>query len=196
MDNMIMKYRVVLENLDIALFTQLLQKVRKTAQSIKPSSEKPKEWKSVPQAVALSTSEKRKRLEGKEYESLLPIPCTSKELDVLLDKWIIDGVFKPIHVSREPTEEEWRDPHFYCLHCYVQHPTTKFLALCRLVHQRIKGGTLELSQPEAQRNPFLNRKRKGVAVVIIYVDLGNDECRHHSLYPLRLEPPFPNDAEF
>ena len=29
----------------------------------------------------------------------------SKELDVLLDKWIADEVFKPNQVSREPTEE-------------------------------------------------------------------------------------------
>ena len=41
------------------------------------------------------------------------------ELDVLLDKWIADGVFKPSQVSREPIEEERRDPHFCHLHNYV-----------------------------------------------------------------------------
>ena len=60
----------------------------------------------MPQAMTVSTDEKRKKSEGRQYESPPPILCTPKELDVLLDKWIADGVFKPNHVSREPTEEE------------------------------------------------------------------------------------------
>ena len=40
MTNMIKEYRVVLENLEISQFAQLLQKARKIAQSVKPSSEK------------------------------------------------------------------------------------------------------------------------------------------------------------
>ena len=43
MSNMIMEYRVVLENLEISHFVQLLQKARKTTQSVRPSSDKPKE---------------------------------------------------------------------------------------------------------------------------------------------------------
>ena len=43
-------------------------------------------------------------------------------------------------------EEERRDPHFCRLHNYVQHPTAECWALCRLVHRRIKEGTLELTQ--------------------------------------------------
>ena len=96
----------------------------------------------------MSTDKKRKKLEGREYESPPLIPCTPKELDVLLDKWIVDGVFKPNHVSREPTEEKWRDPHFYRLHNYVQHVTIECWAFHRLMHYRIKEGTLELSQLE------------------------------------------------
>ena len=57
-----------------------------------------------------------------------------------------NGVFKPNQVSREPIEEEQRDPLFCHLHNYVQHPTTECWALHRLVHHRIKEGTLELSQ--------------------------------------------------
>ena len=34
-------------------------------------------------AMAVSTSEKRKKPGGREYESPPPIPCTLKELDVL-----------------------------------------------------------------------------------------------------------------
>ena len=94
---------------------------------------------------------------------------------MLLDKWIIDEVFKPNQVSREPTEEEWRDPLFCHLHNYVQHPTTECWALYRLVHHRVKEGTLELSRLEVQRNPLSNHKRKGVVAVVICVDLGEDE---------------------
>jgi len=72
-------------------------------------------------------------------------------------------------------EEEWRDPRFCRLHSYVQHPTVKCWVLHRLVHCKIKEGTLELSQPEIQRNPLPNHKGKGVAVVLIYANLREDE---------------------
>ena len=40
MTNMIKEYRVVLENLEISKFAQLLQKARKITQLVKPSSNK------------------------------------------------------------------------------------------------------------------------------------------------------------
>ena len=98
--------------------------------------------------MAVSTGNQRMRTEGREYDTPLPLPCTPKELEVLLDKWITDGIFKPNQVSRKPTEEERRDPCFCRLHNYVQHPTAECWALCRLVHRRIKEGTLELTQQE------------------------------------------------
>ncbi|XP_075670331.1 uncharacterized protein LOC142640121 [Castanea sativa] len=144
MTNMIREYRAVLENLEISQFAQLLQKARKTAQSVKPSSDK----RSAPQAMAASTNERKRKTDGREYDTPLPIPCTPKELDVLLDKWIADGIFKPNQAAREPTDEERRDPRFCRLHNYVQHPTAECWALRRLVHRRIKEGTLELIQQE------------------------------------------------
>ena len=75
--------------------------------------------------MAISTGEKKRKSDGKEYETRQPLPCTPKELDVLLDKWIIDGVFKPNQVSRDPTEEQQKDLHFCCLHNYMQYPTTE-----------------------------------------------------------------------
>ena len=134
MTNMIREYRAVLENLEISQFAQLLQKARKTVQSVKPSADK----RSVPQVMAVSIGEHRRKTEGREYDTPLPIPCTPKELDVLLDKWIADGVFKPNQVSREPTEEKRRDLRFCRLHNYVQHPTIECWALRRLVHPRSK----------------------------------------------------------
>ena len=117
--NMIMEFRAVLKKLEISQFAQLLQKARKIVQSVRPSFDKPKKRRSTRQAMTVSTDKKKRKLEGKEYKSPWPIPCTPKELDVLLDKWIADGVFKPNQAYREPTEEEWRDPQFYRLHNYV-----------------------------------------------------------------------------
>ena len=75
----------------------------------------------------------------------LPLPCTPKELDVLLDKWITYRVFKPNQVSKEPTEKERKDLRFCRLYNYVQHPTVECWALRRIVHRRIRKGTLKLS---------------------------------------------------
>ena len=83
-----------MENLKISQFVQLLQKARKTAQSIMPNFDKPKEWRSTLQAIVVSIGEKKRKSGGREYENPPSIPCTPKELDVLLDKWIADGVFK------------------------------------------------------------------------------------------------------
>ena len=96
--------------------------------------------------MAVSTGERRRKTEGREYDTPPPLPCTPKELDVLLDKWIADGIFKPNQVSREPTEEKRRDPRFCRLHNYIQHPTAECWVLRRLVHRKIKEGTLELTQ--------------------------------------------------
>ena len=95
--------------------------------------------------MAISTNVKRKRLDGREYKSPPPIQCIPKELDELLEKWIVDGVFKPNHVSREPIEEEWKDLLFCQLHNYVQHAIVECWALHRLVHLKIKEGNLELT---------------------------------------------------
>lgn len=131
--------------------------------------------------MAVSIGKKKKKSKGREYESPPPIPCTPKELDILLDKWIIDGVFKPYHVSREPTEDKWKDPHFCQLHNYVQHVIVECWTLCRLIHRRIKERTLKLTQPKVQRNPFFNHKGKGVAAVVIYADSSKEEKDKPSL---------------
>ena len=93
----------------------------------------------------MSTGEQRRKTDGREYDTPSPIPCTSNELNTLLDKWIVDGIFKPNQVSREPTDEERKDSRFFRLHNYMQHPTAECWALRRLMHRRIKEETLELS---------------------------------------------------
>ena len=54
------------------------------------------------------TSERKRKTDGKEYDTPPSIPCTPKELNTLLDKWIAYRVFKPNQVFREPTEESRR----------------------------------------------------------------------------------------
>ena len=48
MGNMIMEHRVALENLEIFQFAQLLQKARKTGQSVRPSFDRPRERRTTP----------------------------------------------------------------------------------------------------------------------------------------------------
>ena len=75
--------------------------------------------------MIVSIGEKKRKSDGREYENPSSIPCTPKELDVLLDKWIANGVCKPNKVSRKPPKKEQRDLHFFHLHNYVQHATAE-----------------------------------------------------------------------
>ena len=49
------------------------------------------------------------------------------------------------------------------------------------MHRRIKEGTLELSQQEVQRSSLSNYKGKGVAMVVICADLGENEEENPAL---------------
>ena len=69
--------------------------------------------------MTVSIDEKKWKSNGMEYETPLPLLYTPNELDVLLDKWIADRVFKPNQVSKESTKEERRDLCFCRLHNYV-----------------------------------------------------------------------------
>ena len=136
--------------------------------------------------MAVSIGERRRKTDGKEYNTPPPIPCMPKELDVLLDKWIANEVFKPNQVSRKPTKEERRDPCFCHLHNYIQHPTAECWVLHRLVHRRIKEGTLELSQQEVQRNSLPKHKGKGVAAVVICANPGEDKEENSTLHAVAI----------
>ena len=135
--------------------------------------------RSATQAMAVSTGEQRRKTDEREYDTPPLIPCTLKEMNALRDKWIADGIFKPNQVSREPTEEKQKDPRFCHLHNYVLPQNVGRFG--RLVHHRIKDGTLELSQQEVQRNLLPNYKGKGVAAVVICADLGEDEEENPAL---------------
>ena len=95
-DNMLPKFRAHLENLDISRFAQLLQKARKTALSVKPHTEKPREKKNQPQVLTVSTANnKRKKSTKKTFEEPPPpVPYNTEEMITILDKWVADGIVK------------------------------------------------------------------------------------------------------
>ena len=161
---MLFDYRINLENLCITQFADLLQKTRRTAQTMRTKR------MLASQAITASVGEKRKRPDGKVFEEPLTIPCTTEELNHVLDKWIGDGVVRPFTVSKTPTEEERKNPLFCRIHNYVKHSTKDCWTLRRLFHKKLREGTLKLTQkePEVQRNALPNHKGKGVVTVVIY----------------------------
>ena len=115
--DMLFNYRLNLENLCITQFANLLQRTRRTTQTMRT--------KRMPVSLAMiaSVGEKRKRPDWKVFKEPPVIPCTVEELNHVLDKWIGDGVVRPFTVSRPPTEEE-RNNHLFCrIHNYIKHST-------------------------------------------------------------------------
>ena len=60
--------------------------------------------------MTTSIGEKRKRPDRKVFEEPPAIPCTTEELNHVLDKWSGDGVVRPFTRSRPPTTEERKNP--------------------------------------------------------------------------------------
>uniref|UniRef100_A0A2N9I6K9 Integrase catalytic domain-containing protein n=1 Tax=Fagus sylvatica TaxID=28930 RepID=A0A2N9I6K9_FAGSY len=139
-DNMLPEFRAHLENLDISRFAQLLQKARKTALSVKPHTEKPKEKRNQPQVLTVSTvSNKRKKSNERSFEEPPPpIPCTLEEMMVILNKWVTDDIVKLPEVSKKATEEDKKNSKFCYFHQYVH------------------------------VDPFLKHKEKGAVSVVIH----------------------------
>jgi hypothetical protein len=171
-DNMLPEFRAHLENLDISRFGQLLQKARKTALSVKPHVEKPKEKKTQPQVLTVSiVNNKRKKPNEKSFEEPPPpVPCTLEEIMAILDKWVADGIIKLPEVSKKATEEDKKNPKFCYFHQYVHHSTADCWTLRRKFHEKIQDGTLELPQARQKVyiDPFLNHKEKGTVSVVIH----------------------------
>ena len=78
--NMLFDYRLNLENLCITQFVDLLQRTRRTAQTMRTKR------MLVSQAMTALVGEKKKRPDGKVFEEPLVIPCTAEELNHVLDK--------------------------------------------------------------------------------------------------------------
>ena len=173
--NMLFDYRLNFENLCITQFADLLQRTRRTAQTMRT--------KRMPasQTITTSVGEKRKRSDGKVFEEPSAIPYTVEELNYILDKWIGDGMVRPFTVSRPPTEEERKNPLLCKIHNYVKHSTKDCWTLRRLFHKKLREGTLELTQKEleVQRNPLPNHKGKMVVAVVIHGNPAEPEGSFH-----------------
>uniref|UniRef100_A0A2N9GDZ7 Integrase catalytic domain-containing protein n=1 Tax=Fagus sylvatica TaxID=28930 RepID=A0A2N9GDZ7_FAGSY len=171
-DNMLPEFRAHLENLDISRFGQLLQKARKTALSVKPHTEKPKEKKNQPQVLTVSTvSNKRKKSNERSFdEAPPPVPCTLEEMKAILDKWVADGIIKLPEAQKKATEEDKKNPKFCYFHRYVHHSTADCWTLRRKFHEKIQDGTLELPQVQQKvhTDPFLKHKDRAVVSVVIH----------------------------
>ena len=81
---MLFDYRLNQENLCITQFVDLLQRTRRTMLTIRTNKV------SISQAIIASMGEKRKRPKGKAAEKPHVIPCTTEELNHVMDKWIGD----------------------------------------------------------------------------------------------------------
>uniref|UniRef100_A0A2N9F794 RNA-directed DNA polymerase n=1 Tax=Fagus sylvatica TaxID=28930 RepID=A0A2N9F794_FAGSY len=195
-DNMLPEFRAHLENLDISRFGQLLQKARKTALSVKPHVEKPKEKKTQPQVLTVSTvNSKRKKPNEKSFEEPPPpVPCTLEEIMAILDKWVTDGIIKLPEVSKKATEEDKKNPKFCYFHQYVHHSTADCWTLRRKFHEKIQDGTLELPQARQKVyiDPFLNHKEKGTVSVVIHgnasdVDMDEPAAANSAMTPTAIK---------
>uniref|UniRef100_A0A2N9G420 Integrase catalytic domain-containing protein n=1 Tax=Fagus sylvatica TaxID=28930 RepID=A0A2N9G420_FAGSY len=124
------------------IMKKLLQKARKIALSVKPHTEKPKEKKSQPQVLTVSTvNNKRKKSSERSFEEPpTPVPCTLEEMMAILNKWVADGIIKLPETLR------------------------------RKFHEKIQDGTLELPQAKQKIHidPFLKHKDRVVVSVVIH----------------------------
>uniref|UniRef100_A0A2N9HMC5 RNase H type-1 domain-containing protein n=1 Tax=Fagus sylvatica TaxID=28930 RepID=A0A2N9HMC5_FAGSY len=166
-DNMLPEFRAHLENLDISRFAQLLQKARKTALSVKPHIEKPKEKKSQPQVLTVSTvNNKRKKSTKRSFEEPPPpVPCTLEEMIAILNRWAADGIIKLLKAPKKATEEDKKNHKFCYFHQYIHHSTADCWTLRRKFYEKIQDGTLELRQ--AQQKLGLNPEARIAATEAI-----------------------------
>ena len=118
--NILFDYRLNLENLCVTQFVDLLQRTRRTAQTMRTK------MVPIPQAMTVSMGEKRKRPDGKVFEEPPVIPCTTEELNHVLDKRIGDGIVRPFIVSKSSTKEERKNPLFCRIHNYVKLSTNDY----------------------------------------------------------------------
>jgi hypothetical protein len=114
-ENMLPEFRV---HLDILRFAQLLKKAQKTALSVKPHTKKPKEKKSQPQVLTVSTvNNKRKKSSERSFEEPpSPVPCTLEEMVAILNKWVADGIIKLPKAPKKATENDKKNPKFCYFH--------------------------------------------------------------------------------
>ncbi|VVA39546.1 PREDICTED: retrotransposon, partial [Prunus dulcis] len=171
--NIVADYRVYLENIGISQFSRLLEAVRKTSMSVKPTGQRTwrNEKKEAHQTLAVDDKPSndysaRKR---KDRETYPPLPCKDEEFHAILDTMIADGAIKPLRPYKVPTREEKNDPR-------------------KILHGKIHEGVLELPSKRQiiDEDPLPKRRGKEiVAVITCSGDLLDDDEPCH---PWRDDP--------
>ena len=76
-------------------------------------------------------------------------------MNVIIDKWMVDGVLRPFKPIREPTPKDLRKSLYCWYHRYVSHGTRDCRAIWRTFRMKILDGTLNLTrEQEVQWNPL------------------------------------------
>nr|XP_028960134.1 uncharacterized protein LOC114825565 [Malus domestica] len=150
-NNIVVDYRVYLKNISISQFLRLLEAVKNTSLSIKPSTGK--SWKTYKKEAhhTLSMNDRfdynpRKMKEIKsDRETYPPLACNNEEFQAILDTMLADGTIKVPRSYKSPSKEDRKDPKYCRYHQYVGHPYIVCQTLRRILHAKICEGTLELS---------------------------------------------------
>ncbi|CAL2271821.1 unnamed protein product [Prunus armeniaca] len=174
--NIVVDYRVYLENIGITQFSRLLEAVRKTSMSVKPVRTWRSNKKDTHQALAADDkpSNDYNSHKWKDRKTYPPLPCKDEEFHAILDTMIADGAIKPLRPYKIPIIEEKNDP-----------------SLRRILHAKIHEGVLELPSRKQtiDEDPLPKRRGNEVAAVIACSDdlLDDDELCH----PWRNDPKSP-----
>ncbi|CAL2229621.1 unnamed protein product [Prunus armeniaca] len=178
-------YRVYLENIGISKFSQLLEAVRKTSVSIKPTGQRSwSEKKEAHQTLAIDdkSSNDYNSCKRKDRETYPSLSCKDEEFHAILDTMIADSAIKPLRPYKVPTREEKNDPRYYRYHQFVGHSTIACQSLRRILHGKINEGVLELPSKKQtiDEDPLPKRRGKEVAAVVTCSDdlLDDDELCH------------------
>lgn len=152
MNNILPKFRVHLENLNLDIFSQLIRAVRKMSVSVKLLVTRKPE-KETPYVIYI---EKRDTLwnsnKGRLYERRprreLPlewlVPCNDVELKEISDKWTKDSLFKPSSFYKEVSKKDKSNPKFCRHHQTTNHSKGGCRFIWNLIHEKILKGTLVL----------------------------------------------------
>ena len=96
-------------------------------------------------------------------------------MNVVIDKWMVDGVLTPFKPNRERTPEDMQKPLYCRYRRYVGHGTRDCKAIRRTFHKKISDGTLNLTREQkVQRNP-LPQHHRGKATATVLFHNGADE---------------------
>lgn len=153
-----------MENVNINQFTGLMDAAKKTSMSVKAQKSWRSEKKDTHQTLAIEDKSSYKR----KWETFQAVPCGNEEFHAILDSLFADGVIKLPRPQKPPTKEENSDTRYCRYHQYVGHPSQACQVLRRILHEKIRDGTLELTtrQQVIDEDPLPKRKGKETCCVI------------------------------